>query len=82
MLYLVRMRREEEDKLWWVPSKRGLLSVKSFYKVIGCHDGVRFPLKSVWRTTIPLRVAFFCVVDNSKRDRNNGQPSKRVCHRG
>ena len=59
MLYLVRMRREEEDKFWWVLSKRGLLSVKSFYKVIGCHDGVRFPLKSVWRTKVPLRVAFF-----------------------
>jgi hypothetical protein len=39
MLYLVRMRREGEDKLWWVPFKRGLFGVNSFYKVIGCHDG-------------------------------------------
>jgi hypothetical protein len=39
MLYLVRMRKEKEDKLRRVPFKRELLGVKSFYKVIGCHDG-------------------------------------------
>jgi hypothetical protein len=30
VLYLVRVRREEEDKLWWFPSKNGLFDVKSF----------------------------------------------------
>jgi hypothetical protein len=30
LLYLVRIRSEGEDKLWWVPSKRGLFGVKSF----------------------------------------------------
>jgi hypothetical protein len=59
MLYLVRVRQEGEDKLWWVPSKRGLFGVKSFYNVMGCHDGFRFPWKSVWRTKVPLRVVFF-----------------------
>jgi hypothetical protein len=58
-LYLIRMRREAEDKLWWVPFKRGLLGVKSFYKFMGCHDGFRFPWKIVWRTKILLMVAFF-----------------------
>jgi hypothetical protein len=24
-----------------------------------CNDGFRFPWKSVWRTKVPLRVAFF-----------------------
>jgi hypothetical protein len=53
------MRWKGENKLWWVPSKKGLFDVKSFYCVMGCHDGFRFPWKSVWRTKVPLMVAFF-----------------------
>ena len=34
--------------------------LKSFYSVLGCHDGLCFPWKSVWRTKAPLRVAFLC----------------------
>jgi hypothetical protein len=45
--YLVRMRRDGKDKLWWVPSKRASLSVKSFYSVMGCNDSFHFPCKSV-----------------------------------
>jgi hypothetical protein len=59
ILYLVRMKREGEDKLWWVSSKRGLFGVKSFYSVMGCHNGFHFPLKSIWRTKVLMRVAFF-----------------------
>jgi hypothetical protein len=33
--------------------QKGLSVVKSFYNVMGCHDGFHFPWKSV------LRVAFF-----------------------
>jgi hypothetical protein len=36
----VKVRREGEDRLWWVPSKKGLFGGKSFVMV--CHDGVRF----------------------------------------
>jgi hypothetical protein len=43
VLNLARIRREGEDKLWWVPSKRGLFGIKSFYSVMGCHDNFRFP---------------------------------------
>jgi hypothetical protein len=53
------MRREGGDKLWWVPSKRGLFGVKFFYRVMSCHDGFYYPWKSVWRTKVSLRVAFF-----------------------
>jgi hypothetical protein len=55
---LARVRWVGEDKLWWDPSKKGLFGVKSFYSVMGCHDCVCFPRKSVWRTKVPLRVAF------------------------
>jgi hypothetical protein len=53
------MRPEGNDKLWWVPSKRGLFGVKSFYNVMSCKNGLRFPWNSVWRTKAPLMVAFF-----------------------
>jgi hypothetical protein len=55
----MRVRLEGEGKLWWVPSKRGLFGVNSFYSVMGCNDGFRFPLKNVWQTKVPLRLAFF-----------------------
>jgi hypothetical protein len=45
--------------LWWIPSKREPFGVKSFYNVMDCHDGFHFPRKSVWRTKVPFRVAFF-----------------------
>jgi hypothetical protein len=59
VLYSVRMRREGEDKLWWALSKRGLFGVKSFYSIMGCNDGFYFLWKSVWRTKVSLRMAFF-----------------------
>jgi hypothetical protein len=70
ILYLVRMRREEEDKLWWVPFKRGLFGVKSFCNVIGCHDGSRCLWKS-GRVFGGLRfrsVWPFCVVCGLRKD--------------
>jgi hypothetical protein len=59
VLYLARMRRESEDKLWWVPSKRRLFGVKSFYSVMVVMMVSVSLAKSVWRTKVPLRVAFF-----------------------
>jgi len=59
VLYLARLTREGEYKLWWVPSKKRLFAVKFFYSVMGCHDGVCLSWKSVWRTKVPLRVTFF-----------------------
>jgi hypothetical protein len=53
------MRWKGEDKLQWVPSKGGLFGVKSFYCVMGCHDGFHFPWKSVWSFKVPLMVAIF-----------------------
>jgi hypothetical protein len=76
VLYLVRVIREGEDKLWLVPSKRGLLAIRSFYSVLVRTNGSRFPWKSVWRTEVSLRVAFFAwlvvlgkifIMDNLKK---------------
>jgi hypothetical protein len=59
VLYLVRMRLEGEGKLWWVPPKRELFGVKSFYSIMSCNDDFCFPWKSGWWTKVPLRAAFF-----------------------
>lgn len=59
LLHLARVRSVGEDNLWSVPSNNGLFGVKSFYSVMGCHDCVCFPWKSVWRTMVLLRVSFF-----------------------
>jgi hypothetical protein len=56
MLHSVIVRRGGEDKLWWVPSKKGLFKVKtSLTRTLG----TRFPWKCVWRTQAPSRAAFF-----------------------
>jgi hypothetical protein len=47
VLHSVTVRRGSEDKLWWVPSKRGLFKVKSFFCSL-CYEGSHFPWKSVW----------------------------------
>jgi hypothetical protein len=53
------VKKGSEDKLWWIPTKRGLFKVKSFYSSLACIEGSRFPWKSVWQTQVPLMAAFF-----------------------
>jgi hypothetical protein len=35
VFYLVRMRQEDDDKLWWISFKRVLFGVKYFYNAMG-----------------------------------------------
>jgi len=37
------VRRGNEDKMWWVSSKKGLFKVKSFFYFLSCSGGSRFP---------------------------------------
>jgi hypothetical protein len=77
------MRQEGEDRLWWIPSKRGLFGVKSFYNVMGCHDGFCFPWKSVWRTeVIRIFLFFFGGVGGSRKDAYHRQSPEATCHCG
>jgi hypothetical protein len=59
VLQFVILRLGGEDKLCWVPSKRGLFEVKSFYNVLVPHDSTHFPWRSIWQNKAPLRVVFF-----------------------
>ena len=53
------MRGEREDRIWWIPSHKGKFKVRSFYRILASKDSIPFPWKSIWRTKVPLRVAFF-----------------------
>jgi hypothetical protein len=50
--------RGNEDKLWWVFSKKGLFKVKSSFYSLACSGSSRFPWSRVWRTQAPSRAAF------------------------
>jgi hypothetical protein len=58
-LYEYKLRREGRDKLWWLPSRKGVFEVKSFYRALSPHGSGSFPWKSVWKSKAPPRVAFF-----------------------
>jgi hypothetical protein len=38
---------------------KGKFDIRSFYRVLVCKDVVPFPWKSIWRTKLPVKVAFF-----------------------
>jgi len=57
--YSTRMDCEGEDQLWWSPFNKGKFDVRSFYKALAWKEAVHFPWKSIWRTKVPLKVAFF-----------------------
>jgi hypothetical protein len=75
-LYDCKIRGVGVDKLWWVPSHKGLFKVKSYYRVLSPTGVTTFPWKSIWRSKAPPRVAFFAwtaacgkilTVDNLRR---------------
>jgi hypothetical protein len=62
LLYSISLDRDGEDKLWWSPSRKGKFDVRSFYKFLAFKKTSQFPRKSIWRTKVPLKVAFFAWV--------------------
>jgi hypothetical protein len=59
VLHSVKVSRGNEDKLWWVSSKKVLFKVKSSFYSLACTGSSRFPWRSVWRTQAPSRAVFF-----------------------
>lgn len=43
VLHSATVSRDRADKLWWVPSKKGLFKVKSFFSSLACFESRRFP---------------------------------------
>jgi hypothetical protein len=59
LLYSTRVNCDGKDQLWLFPSHKGKFDVRSFYKALACKEAIHFPWKSIWRTKVPLKVAFF-----------------------
>jgi len=62
------VNRDRANRLWWVPSKKGVFKVKTFFNSLVGTVGRRFPWKSVWRTQGPSRAAFFFMVRSPRQD--------------
>ena len=58
MLYTLKVSREGEDKLCWVPARKKSFEVKSYYKLLSSPTQSSFPWKSIWKANVPSRVAF------------------------
>jgi hypothetical protein len=58
-MYSLKVRREGEDTICWIPARRKSLEVKSYYKVLSSSIQSSFPWKSIWKVKFPPRVAFF-----------------------
>ncbi|RVW86982.1 Transposon TX1 uncharacterized 149 kDa protein [Vitis vinifera] len=54
-----RVHREDDDKVVWIASKSGAFSVKSLYSILEPGISSLFPCGSIWRASVPLKVAFF-----------------------
>jgi hypothetical protein len=76
VLHSAMVSRDRADRLWWVPSKKGVFKVKSFFSFLVGFEGRHFPWKRAWQTQAPSRVAFFAwtaalgkilTVDNLKK---------------
>ena len=53
------MQRDEEDRVIWIASRCGTFTVKSLYFILEHRDSPLFPSGSIWRASVPPKVAFF-----------------------
>jgi hypothetical protein len=49
----------DHDRTVWMPSKKGVFDVLSYYNAMWYSTGIIFPWKSTWITKVPCRVVFF-----------------------
>jgi hypothetical protein len=59
LLYSVTIHRLEEDQFRWKPSPDKGFQVQSYYKEICSSRTGSFPGKSIWKSKVPPRIAFF-----------------------
>jgi hypothetical protein len=52
------VRRDGEDSIWWIPSKRQKFEVRSFYQTLSPPSSSSFPWKTIWRVKVTSRVSF------------------------
>jgi hypothetical protein len=67
----VRGRGSSEDKLCWVPSKRGLFYVR-YYNVLIPHDSTPFPLEGYLAEQSSLESGVLCLDGSIREDPHPG----------
>ncbi|KAG6698035.1 hypothetical protein I3843_08G001900 [Carya illinoinensis] len=58
-LHDLKIRAGGEDRLLWTCTGNKKFLVRSYYKTLTNHSPNAFPWKSIWRSKVPLKVAFF-----------------------
>ena len=59
LIYSLPLKGEGDDKLGWRSNLNKGFSVKEYYRCLHMASFDHFPWKSIWRTKVPPRVAFF-----------------------
>ena len=59
LLYSCPIRRGHPDSLCWRPASRKIFQVHSYYSTLIQPVRTYFPWRSVWKSKVPTRVAFF-----------------------
>ena len=54
-----RVHREEEDRVIWIESKSGKLSIKALYIVLESGSSVSFSVGVIWNSWVLPNVGFF-----------------------
>lgn len=54
-----RVHREEEDRVIWIESKSGKLSIKALYIVLESGSSVSFLVGVIWNSWVLPNVGFF-----------------------
>ena len=45
--------------MWWIPARKGIFSVKSFYKALTPESNSHFPWRKIWSHKAPPKASFF-----------------------
>ena len=54
-----KVHRDAEDRVIWTISRYGTFSVKPLYSILGPEVSPLFPSGSIWKSSVPPKVAFF-----------------------
>ncbi|RVW88765.1 hypothetical protein CK203_034738 [Vitis vinifera] len=53
------VQRDVDDRVIWTVARCGTFSIKSLYSILEPKDSLLFPCGSIWRSSVPPKVAFF-----------------------
>ncbi|KAG2682777.1 hypothetical protein I3760_10G000500, partial [Carya illinoinensis] len=58
-IYSINLDNQQEDVMWWKPTRKCIFSVKSFYKVLTPESTSLFPWRKIWRHNAAPKASFF-----------------------